>query len=62
MADPLRPDTRPKSRWIKTMPKHSAEPATKAAGDEQKTGGDEIHARLLRMIVENESARKPKAK
>ena len=63
MADPLRPDTRPKSRWRKPMPRTFEHPAADSDGKGNTTSeGDEIRARLLQMIVENEEARKPKSR
>jgi hypothetical protein len=60
VADQLRPDTRPKSRWTNEKPSDGA--ARTASGDRQGTvNGSEIRARLLKMIVENEKARKPKS-
>ena len=45
------------------MPRTFEHPATDSDGKVNTTSeGDEIRARLLQMIVENEEARKPKSR
>jgi hypothetical protein len=64
VADPLRPKARPNSRWSQGTEKKSA--AASAATEQQPAtasdaAGDAVRARLLKMIVENEEARKHKS-
>ncbi len=62
MADPLRPDTRPTSRWKKPMPRLVEHPVPNSGEHGATTSKDgDIRARLLKMIVENEEARNPKS-
>lgn len=44
------------------MPKQTNQPARKLGEDRKETAaGSDVRARLLRMIVANEQARKPKS-
>ena len=62
MVDPLPPDIRPKSRWSKPMYRSLEQPAKESVGERKSTAEvEEIRARLLKMIVQNEEARKPKS-
>jgi hypothetical protein len=61
VVDRSPPDSRPPTRWRKPMAESPKAPAERSGTDRSsKAEAKAVRARLLRMIVHNEEARKPK--